>query len=87
LRIGFLVVIRITPPSPSGNSSSTGKLNSSALSIISSHGCFLPRLESQFFAARSFSSTFPILAIVEKDCLACSLELASIQKTPQKLAL
>ena len=84
--MGSLVVISMVPLLPSGKYSSTGKYCSSALSIISSQGCLLPRVESQFLAARSFGATFPTLAMREKDWAAFSCELASIQKTPQNLS-
>jgi hypothetical protein len=52
---------------------------------MSNQGCSGPRLENQLLTAAGLDATFPIVERVEKDCSACSLELALIQNTPQKL--
>lgn len=81
---GFRVVMRMYPLSPSGKAVSREVWESSALSMIRSQGS--SRFANQSFAAPSLGSLPPYrFASLEKVCFRRFAELASIQKTPQKL--
>ncbi len=78
------MVTIMDPISPTGRYCSIGFSRLSALSIIKIHG--LCALANQLLAASAVAgSILAALAILVKDCVANSSELASIQKIPQKL--